>query len=55
LDSEWLEDQPEPSSDDMVGQITFQRRDAVNDQQRRCLVVTSLLGSIQLNRDDDCS
>jgi prepilin-type N-terminal cleavage/methylation domain-containing protein len=55
LDSGWLEDQPEPSSDDMVGQITFQRRDAVNDQQRRCLVVTSLLGSIQLNRDDDCS
>lgn len=55
LDSKWLEDQPAPPSDDMVGRITFQRRDSANDQQRRCLVVTSLLGSIQLNRDDACS
>ncbi|NJN62079.1 MAG: type II secretion system protein [Coleofasciculaceae cyanobacterium RL_1_1] len=54
LESEWSVEQA-AVSDDVVGRITFQRRDAANDDQRRCLVVTSLLGSIQLNRDDDCS
>jgi prepilin-type N-terminal cleavage/methylation domain-containing protein len=54
LDSKWIEDQKPASGDNVVGRITFQRRDAANDEQRRCLVVTSLLGSIQLNRDDDC-
>ncbi len=54
LDSKWLVDQA-ALSDDVVGRITFQRSDAANDDQRRCLVVTSLLGSIQLNRNDDCS
>jgi prepilin-type N-terminal cleavage/methylation domain-containing protein len=55
LDSKWIEDQKPASGDNVVGRITFQRRDATNDEQRRCLVVASLLGSIQLNRDDDCS
>jgi hypothetical protein len=53
LDSEWL-DQQAKVSDNVVGRITFQRSDSANDDQRRCLAVTSLLGSIQLNRNDDC-
>lgn len=53
LDSEWL-DQQATVSDNVVGRITFQRSDSANDDQRRCLAVTSLLGSIQLNRNDDC-
>ena len=55
LDPDWKEKQAS-ISDDLIGRITFKRRsDQFDDPQRQCLVVTSLLGSVQLNRDDDCS
>ena len=55
LDQAWEEKQANVS-DDVVGRITFKRRsDQFDDPNRQCLVLTSLLGSLQLNRNEDCS
>jgi len=56
LEPEWKDDNQTGINNDLIGRIAFKRRsDQFDDPQRQCLVVTSLLGSVQLNRNDDCS
>ncbi|MBE9039186.1 prepilin-type cleavage/methylation domain-containing protein [Oscillatoriales cyanobacterium LEGE 11467] len=51
LDEEWFDAQ---GGNEPIGQITFT---TVNDSEgpKRCVVVATILGSLQTGRDDDCN
>lgn len=42
-----------PYSDNVIGQITFTTSD-VEDGPKRCVIVATLLGSLQTGQDDNC-
>jgi len=53
LDRVWFDAQS--PTDSLVGRVTFMGRDTIVASSKRCLSITTLLGSMQVARGDNCS
>ncbi|MGD1902529.1 MAG: Tfp pilus assembly protein FimT/FimU [Geitlerinemataceae cyanobacterium] len=53
LDEDWFNDQS--PADELVGRVTFASSDSASPNSKRCLVITTILGTMQVTRGDNCT